>query len=121
MNQAAHKPLAKEPVTIDGIMSWCKESVQTRRVVHPDQWLDISQKLAVLLEDLDDDLINMEMEYRNLRAEFIGAGESAAAAEVKAKSSEAYRQNLQLKAKRERIAWTIQIAKKRAELAAFDR
>lgn len=107
-------------VSIETIINFFQDAVRRGVPVSSSLYLDGAQKLSVLIAEVDDGLINAEMEYRELRAQFMAEGDSGVMAETRAKASNAYRRLLGLRAQRERIAWFIQIAKKRVELQSFD-
>ncbi len=110
-----------EDVTLDGILDWFYSQTCARASVSTSQWLDAALKMTVLVQDLDDDLITAEVKYRKIKAKMIGEGKSAACSESLAKASDEYANYLKLKAKRERIAEFIMVAKKRAALQSWDR
>lgn len=107
-------------VTPDVILDWFTEAVEQGKPISPSTWLDGATKLNALLGSLDDEYIHVEMVYRRLRTGFLDDGKSAAESEARAKSSDAYRDFLRLKAKRERCAEFIMLAKKRAAVQSWD-
>lgn len=128
-NTTTAKPLELHPIkekpegpgkTVSEIMQGAKRAVENGIPISPAQWLDAAQRLAVLIQDVDDSLIDAEMEYRELRSKFMQEGASGVQAETNAKATNSYRRLLGLKAERERIAWFVQIAKKRVDLQTFD-
>lgn len=110
----------QEPTTVKEIVGFLREAVERRIPIHPGAWLDCAQKLAILVQDTDDAMIDAEMEYREIKTKFLELEMSGTESEARAKSSNAYRRFLGLKAERERISWTIQIAKKRIDLQNYD-
>jgi hypothetical protein len=106
--------------TIKSILDHLKDMIQRNIPVSAGEYLDAAQKLAILLSDLDNELVGAEIEYRELQARHLVNGESAAAAEILARASPAYKRLLELRAERERITWAIQISKKRVELHSYE-
>ncbi len=107
-------------VTVHTIMDWLHEQIAKRIPITPAVYLDSAQKLVVLLQDIDEDLIRAEMDYRREKSLHMTQGASGIEAETRAKGSARYAEYLQLKALRERVMATVQIAKKRTELQTFD-
>lgn len=106
-------------VTIDSILGEFEKHVADGTPVSPGLWLDGAAKLVSLMGSLDDELIDAELKYRNIRTFYIDDDKTAAEAEARAKSSEAYRNYLHLKAKKERIQEFINISKKRVGLTEW--
>lgn len=106
----------KQPLTIDKILEWIADKVENRIPISPAAYLDLAAKLMALLGNLDEDLITAEMTVNQETARFKQIGESAAAAKMLAKNTEAYRTMRSLEAKKNRVMETIRIAKKRTEL-----
>lgn len=107
-------------VTIDGILDWFQDAVERKMPVSSAIYLDGCQKLVALLGNFDDSLIEAELAYRRLRSGFIEDGKSAAESEARAKASDAYRDYLKLKAKRDRITEFILLGKARLKLPVWD-
>jgi hypothetical protein len=107
-------------ITVDSIMTEMEERVARGIPMTPGIYLDYAQKLVALLSNLDESLVLAEMAYRKLRAQFIEIGTTAAEAEVRAKSSDAYKEYLFLKAKRDRVQEVVNISKKRVGLTQFE-
>jgi len=111
----------KEDVTLDGILDWFYRETCARTPISTSQWLDAALKMTVLVQDLDNELIEAEINYRTYKASLIDKGQTAAGSDAFTKASPFYSKYLKLKAKRERIAEFIMVAKKRAQLEHFDR
>lgn len=107
-------------VTINTILNWFQEQVEDKVPVAASIYIDAAQKLVALMGPLDDSLIEAEMTYRRIRSIHISEGKTAAAAETLAKSSDAYYNWLQLKAKRDRVEHFINLCKARTRLQAWD-
>ena len=108
-------------VTIDSILDWFQDAVERKMPVSSAVYLDGCQKLIALLGNFDDSLIEAELAYRRLRSGFIEDGKSAAEAETRAKASDAYRDYLKLKAKRDRINEFVMLSKKRVGLESWEK
>jgi len=100
-------------VTIDGILKWFKDSIEDKRPISQEQWLDSAAKLVILAEEVDDELSELEGFMVEKEGEEIGYGEPAAKARIMGKGAIDYGRYLKLKAKRKRIDEHIRIAKKR--------
>lgn len=111
----------QKKVTIDTILDWFTDSVEKAIPISPTLWLDGATKLNALLGNMDDSLIEAEMSYRRLRSGFIEDGKTAAEAETRSKASDAYRDYLKLKAKRDRCSEFIMLAKKRAGVQSWEK
>jgi len=108
-------------VTIDGILAWFQDAVERKMPVSSAIYLDGCQKIVALLGNFDDDLVEAELVYRRLRSGFIEDGKSAAEAEARTKASDAYRDYLKLRAKRDRIEQFILLSKKRVGLESWEK
>jgi len=109
-----------ESVTVDGILSWLKDQIESKQPIPPHVWMDSAAKLNVLLEDIDDELAAVKMKVNEMKYEITKEGVSVAAAKVAAEASTSYAQMMKLESKRDRIKEHIRIAKKRAELREWE-
>lgn len=109
----------KELVTIDSILEWCVDAVETHKPVETRTWRDAALKLCVLIGNLNEEQIAAHMAFRRLHASFLDQGLTNAAAETRAKASEAYEQNLRLTAKVEQINEMIKIVKKNVDFKEY--
>ena len=101
---------------LDATIAWFRERAEGGIPTSAAEFLDGAAKLAVLLQDLDEELVLAEMAVNRAVNGFMGAGNSAAAAKAQAKALPEYEVLLRLQAKRERISAFIQIAKRRSEI-----
>lgn len=106
--------------SLDDILNFFEEEVKKGTPITPGIWLDGAVRLVSLLAGLDDEMIEAEMEYRQLRSLYIEEGKSAAEAEARAKSNQLYAKYLKLKAKRERVQEIVNLSKKRASLMNWE-
>lgn len=93
-------------------MHWFEERVRNHEPVAPSMWIEGSLKVNALMQNFNETLIEAEMRYRRTRAAYIEEGQTAAAAESKAKASDVYEDFLRLKAEKERISEFIMLSKK---------
>lgn len=108
-------PEIEEAVSIDSMMAWFKERIESRQPVPPSLYLDAAAKAIVLLQDLDEELTAAEMEVHRTKAKLIETLTASSAKEL-VKATDAYGTYLTLKAKKERVLGFIQVAKKRTEI-----
>ena len=101
--------------TIDEILNGARDAVNNGVPVSPSSWLDAAQRLNALFQNLDEELIDAESAYMNVKVVYIEEGKTVAEAEARAKATEAYKNYLRLKAKKEQIKEFIRIVKKRVE------
>lgn len=97
-----------------------EKRVEEKTPISPSLWLDGAIKVAALLGNLDDDLIQAKMVVNRLIAEKVEKGESATKATILAEAQDSYADYLKLKAKREQVEQFIMLAKKRCSLQSFD-
>ena len=60
--------MEQEKVTLDSIMDWMKEMVESKNPIKPSIYLDGAVKLNILLEDLDDEIALRRMELIKLES-----------------------------------------------------
>ncbi len=108
-------------VTIELIEEWFRKMIEARDPISPATWLDGAQKMNVLMQGLDEELIEADMGVNKEIAHMIEVdGQSAAGARLLVKGKDVYHRYLSLKAKKERVVEFIRIAKKRVELQQWD-
>jgi len=101
----------KEPVTIDSILFWFKESTEKIKPISNAQWLDSAAKLNILAEDIDNQIDEMDFKMAEREREMIKEGESAVKAGILRTEVIDYKKYLELKSTRKRIDEHIRIAK----------
>lgn len=110
-------------MTIEEITSDIAEKVRTATPLAASQWLDYASQLNVLMMDVEDELVVAEMGFNALLSKSIvdNPEESVSKLKAIAKGSDENRRYLELKAKKENVTEFIRLAKKRIELAVWDR
>jgi len=108
-------------VSLDSILAWYREKIESKQPIPPSIWLDGAAKLEVLVEELDEDLVEAKMAVNEEKASLVREGNSVAAADALVEATPAFRTYLTLKAKKERVVEFIRLAKKRTELSTWDR
>lgn len=107
-------------VTIESILAWMKNAIETKSPISGGQWLDAAAKLNVLLMDFDEELIEAKFAVGTIKAEYIAEGVTAAAAKILSEARPDFKTMLLAEKKRERIVEFIRIAKKRTELQSHE-
>jgi hypothetical protein len=103
-----------ELVTVDSILEWFKNNIETRQVIPMTSYLDAATKLNILKESVDNGIIEFNSFLAQTKVDFIEQGDSVAKAKAKIEAMEEYRQLKQLEAKKERVEEFIRIIKVRA-------
>lgn len=109
-----------EPVTINTIMNQFETWVQGKNPIPPSLWLDGAIKMAALMGNLDDELIEAKMAVNRSIAAKVESGDSVAKATILTEAEEIQGEYLKKKAKREQVEQFIMLAKKRCSLQSFD-
>jgi len=78
--------MIEDITTLDGILDWLKESVEQKKPIPKQVWLDAAMKINTLVSDLDDEIADVDMLLHKM------------------------------KSKRSRITETIRLAKKQVDL-----
>lgn len=107
-----------ELVTVDSIIAFLQNAVETKTPVAPEMWLDAARKLNVLRADEDDRLAELAVDVNRIKVQEMETGKSAAAAKAVAEASDTYLQYLKQSSRCERIAEFIRIEKIRARLSS---
>ncbi len=94
--------------------------VQNKNPIPPSLWLDGAIKLAALMGNLDDELIEAKMSVNKSTASKVESGQSVAKATIMTEAEDIQEFYLKLKAKREQVEQFIMLAKKRCSLQSFD-
>lgn len=105
-----------EPITIDTILTWLKESVEQKRIIDAHTWVDAAQKLNVLIGDEHDKLFNLQQQVAIKKAALIVAGDSVAKAKALSECWDEYREMKRQEAKIGQIEEAIRIAKVQSRL-----
>jgi len=110
--------LPQEKVTVDLILGWLKEQVESRKSIQKDVWLDASFKLNLLLDDEEHFMEGMRQEVAQRKLDILKAQQkkNVASAEAEIEATDEYRLMREQEHKVERIKEFIRIAKKNAEV-----
>jgi hypothetical protein len=103
-------------VTIDTILDFLKQCVESKVPVSPSLWVDAALKMQVLLGDEHDKFINLKHEIAVFKEKCMAEGATAAHAKVQAESLETYSHMLKQEARIGRIEEMSRIAKLQARL-----
>jgi hypothetical protein len=105
-----------DTITIDTILDWFKQAVESKTPIGPGLYLESATKLVILKEDIDSQIASFEAEMALKEAEAIGEGKTAATAKILKIGAINYKEYLLLRAKEKRIQEFIRLAKKMSTL-----
>lgn len=105
-------------ITIDTIIDYLKECVESKTPVGPEVWLDGAQKMTALLGDEHDRLFDLQQQVAQAKVEQMEAGATAAKAKIFAEAMPEYAKMQRQRAKIERVQEMIRIAKIQARMKA---
>jgi hypothetical protein len=103
-------------ITVDTILDWFAQQVESKSPIAPELWLDGAMKCVALLGAEQDALYEMQGMLAIFRAELIASGDTAASAKIKTEANPMYTQMKKLEAKIERVYETVRLAKIRARM-----
>ena len=103
-------------ITTDTIIDYLKEQIENKIPLSPNTWLDAAEKLNVLREEEDDQLIDLMQKVAIIKSDMILEGKSVAQAEAVVQSTKLYVEMQKQKARCARITEFIRIEKIRARL-----
>ena len=106
--------------TIDTILTWFEEQITNRSAISPARYMDGAQKINVLKQNLDEDIVDLQMQVNRTIEAYVTEGMTHAFAKAKAQATDAYGDLLKLKAKKERAEEFIRLAKVQARLQYED-
>lgn len=106
--------------TIDSILDWFEEQVANRSALSPARYMDGAQKINVLKQNLDEDIVDLQMQVNRTIEAYLSEGMTHAFAKAKAQATDAYGDLLKLKSKKERCEEFIRLAKVQARLQYED-
>ena len=102
---------------LETLLSEIKSKIENKEPISPMEYLDLADKLNILRSDYDDKLWQLGEDLFKFKAMYLEQGKTVGYAETLMKSSEAYKNFMQLKAKLSRIDETIRLSKIRAKLS----
>lgn len=106
--------------TIDSILDWFEEQVINRNPLSPARYMDGAQKINVLKQDLDEEIVDLQMQVNKTIEAHLDEGMTSSFAKAKAQATDVYGDLLRLKAKKERAEEFIRLAKVQARLQYED-
>lgn len=106
--------------SIDTILTWFEEQVVNRSAISPSRYIEGAQKINVLKQNLDEDIVDLQMQVNRTIEAYLTEGMTHAYAKAKAQAIDAYGDLLKLKAKKERCEEFIRLAKVQARLQYED-
>ena len=111
--------IPNEKVSVDLILSWLKEQVESHKLIPQSAWLDSAFKLNLLQPDEVHQLELMRQEIAKMKLEILKRQEkrNVAAAELEVEASDEYRFFREQENKVDRVEEHIRIAKKNSDVA----
>jgi hypothetical protein len=106
----------KDQITIDTILDWFQQSIETKTPIGPQIWIHSALKLNILKSELDDQIAEYEFQLAQAVSHLIEEGCSSAKAEKIKINKIDYKDYLVQKAKEKRVLEFIRLSKKQAQL-----
>ncbi len=103
-------------ITIDTILDWFKQSVETKQPIGPALWIESALKLNILKESLDNEIAEAEGKMIEMETTLLEAGTTAAQAKKLRTRAVDYQKYLKVVAKEKRIIEFIRLAKYQSRL-----
>lgn len=105
-------------VTVPLIINWITNQVQQKNPIDAHTWLDVAQKINVLIQAEQERLFEMEQEVAKIRNIAIESGESVAKAKSRMEATDEYKNARRQKALISRCEEMIKLAKIQARTAS---
>lgn len=110
--------MADVKVTVDTILDFLKEAVESKAPIAPSTWIDAAMKLNVLLGDENDKLYDLQQKVALIRLGFLTSQNKVNVSEAKLRTevTDEYKQYHKQKARIAQIEEQIRIAKVQARV-----
>lgn len=102
--------------SIDTILEWFNETVQSKRPIPPTQWVEAGEFLNVLIGGENDKLAELEQKVAIEKLELMKDSKSVAEAKMKIEATEIYKESKRQKNKISQIVEFIRLAKLHARI-----
>lgn len=77
--------------SIESIMTWLTNQVETKQVISPQQYVEAAAYLNILIGDEHDKLISLESDVAKMKQELLPVSKSVAEVKLKVEASETYK------------------------------
>lgn len=104
-------------VTTDIILNWLKKNVESKIPIDPHQWIEVCQKLNILIGDENSKLYDLQQGVSKLKIERIEKGDTVSKAQIYVEATDEYKEMKKQHARVEQIQEAIRISKIQARLA----
>jgi methionyl-tRNA synthetase len=110
-----------EKVDTDTVLNWLTESVEKKRQISSEEWMNCAMRLVLFLSYEDDDLIEKEQEVAKLKLSLLHTQDkrNVAAVELEVESTDTYKAMRKQRLRVDRINEYIRLAKKYASINDF--
>lgn len=102
--------------SIESIMTWLTEQVQSKQIISPQQYVEAAAYLNILKGEEDSKLIQLKSDVAKMRQDLLPRSKSVAEVKLIIEASDKYREMKLQEAYLERIEETIKISKLYARL-----
>jgi len=106
----------EETTTINSIISWLTDVVETKRPIAPSAWIEISQKANILLGDESDKLFSLQQKIAQMKVDCMERGGTASKCKVVAEATDDFKEAQTIRAKIARIEEMIRLSKIQARM-----
>jgi predicted oxidoreductase (fatty acid repression mutant protein) len=104
------------PTTIDSIIAWLQDVVESKKSIAPQAWIEISQRANILLGDESDKLYELQQKIAQEKVSCMESGKGVSECRMRAEATDDYKESQKIKAKIERTIEMIRLSKLQARL-----
>lgn len=104
-------------VTLDTILNWLIDAVESKKVISPSMWVNTAQKINILLHGEYDKLFDLQQQVAVLQSQYIELDKSVAESKVLINASEVYKHYKKQESKINLVQEEIRLAKIQARLS----